>query len=444
MATSTLKLDDIDFLHALGDLSFIWKPSQVQEEAVKKSYATLQELLSSDQKIYGIHTHYGAQVKSGYNGDLSTHQLELLRYLKVGVGEFLPQTVVRRALRLQSIKVAYGLSGINPETFKRLLMLSNEKELPKVPRHGSLGASGDLIPMAHAISPLFGNHSPSARDVLGLVNTNAMMASLAIENWQKARTLVLRALEISSVILFSCQIGRQTFEMFQHEPIRSQKKAQARVADLLLKAFDRLDSHLEKKVGLNLLQQQAPYSFRCLPQIMGTLFKQLDMARALIVEEALGCSDNPILLESGSYHGGLFFASDLAVSADLVQDIIGRVAELIDRQILLLMDRRANGGLEDNLAVDGKSHLKGLHQLVSSLCQRVRALGASCRELSFSCESHNQDMVPCAMEGWNLVSDQLLILNEILLVANFCAKRAYNLRVGKEVEPLEALKEKKE
>ena len=175
-----------------------------QWKRVSLSYEAVLNMMKQDQvKVYGIHTGYGANVVSGKDpNNWRTTQSDLLDYLQVGVGDPLPESVVRRGLRLQLLKTAEGHSGIHPQTVERLVKLCNEPTLPSVPSRGSLGASGDLIPMAHAIGAIFDSHPPMGpRDVIGLVNTNSLMASYAIEQWQRVRRLFSTTHEIVALTM---------------------------------------------------------------------------------------------------------------------------------------------------------------------------------------------------------------------------------------------------
>lgn len=406
--------------------------SDVAKKQQVASYQQLQQKILSGETFYGTHTHFGAQFCRSANENFSDHQRSLLRYLQVGTGSPLNSSVVRRALRLQLLKIVQGYSGVSPLTFEKLLNLSNQKQLPDVPSQGSLGASGDLIPMAHAIHPIFENHAPAERDVLALVNTNAMMASLAIETLSQFEKFMPSFLQMQSALWQVMQVSLDPLQLLTKQPFCLQHPYQAKVAHQLLGYMHNIP--IQKPFVL-----QSRYSMRCLPQILGTALRQLEAAKICIEEQSLAISDNPVMVDGQVYHGGLFYASDLAYSSDLLQDVIGRISECVDRQVLLLMDPELNGGLPHNLECDGASHCKGLHQLISSLCQRLRARSAPCRLMSFSCESNNQDVVPCSMEGWNGTYEQLQIFETLLQAANFCVIRAQKIRHGEEnIPPLES------
>lgn len=384
--------------------------------------------------IYGVHSGFGSNVDSARDPlAWQASQAELLQYLQVGVGEPLAPTVVRRALRLQVSKVAQGYSGIHPETFQRLVTLTEAAGLPPVPCFGSLGASGDLIPMAHAVAPLFEDRGPlGPRDVIGLVNTNAMMSSLALECLFEVRSLWRLACSITAATSLGLAAVLDPFNPDILE-INDRQAGVYRAGAAICRA--RAD--LERKLGLppttSSTTIQERYSIRCAPQILGNLTENLDFATTRILAEALSVADNPLVLRAGMWHGGLFYAAGLATAADLMADAVARVAEMADRQVLLLVGVDTNHGLPENLGAPGFCHVKGVHQLISALNQSLRASAVPSRLLSFSCEGNNQDVVPCAMAALLRVHESAAIARRALNAAAFCAERAVHLRHGREL-----------
>ena len=406
-------------------------PLQVSDEdlaRVEKAYRYLdREVLGrGDIVVYGLHTGYGENERTRVDPKDWRHtQANLLEYLQVGVGEPLPEPVVRRALKLQAIKVAYGVSAIHPETYRALLALANDDTLPPVPRKGSLGASGDLIPMAHAVAPLFAEGPRGPRDVIGLVNTNSIMAAWAIELDHRTRQLLEFGFQV--VALVSIAVGASAEHFSEGLKHRSVHDSYARAGEVLLALRNKYLSATLVTEGKKSLHQ-ARYSIRCAPQILGYCLDTLDICRDKIRSEALAIADNPLMLSSGPWHGGLFYAIGLSSAAESMQEIAHRLAEMLDRQVLILMDHRLNGGLPDNLSVASDSHCKGIHQLLSALLQEIKARSVPVRQMSFSCEGNNQDLVPCSMTALNNLNDQLNTLEEIIRGAMFCALRAAVMR----------------
>lgn len=392
----------------------------------------LHHLQDGKSPIYGVHSGFGSNVASPRDPQSwRATQAELLQYLQVGVGDPLPESVVRRALRLQILKVAKGYSGVHPDTFRDLVTLSADSNLPPVPCFGSLGASGDLVPMAHAVAPLFAERGPRGpRDVIGLVNTNAMMSSLAIECLTDVQLLWRLACSITAAT--SLGLGA-TVEPFDPTilALNERQEGIGRAGAAICAARAQLETSLALAATVSSDCIQERYSVRCAPQILGNIAENLDFAAVRITAEAVSVADNPIVLPGAMWHGGLFYAAGLATAADLMADAAARLAEMVDRQVLLLVGVDTNHGLPENLAAPGFCHVKGLHQLISALNQSLRASAVPSRLLSFSCEGNNQDVVPCAMAALLRVRESAGIARRALNAASFCAERAVHLRHGR-------------
>lgn len=409
---------------------------------IDKSCNRLINLVESDNvKIYGIHTGYGSDVLTKRaSSTWMQNQIELLHYLTVGVGPELPDSVVRRALRLQIRKVSKGHSGIHPETVRRLMALSNSETLPKVPIYGSLGASGDLIPMAHAIAPVFTGYEPKGpRDVIGLVNTNSVMSSYAIEAWQKINELMKYSQRILALVMRSVNASADSVSS-QVADLRSANEGYQIVSAFVRKELNGLaDVASENKKWL-----QPRYSIRCAPMVLGNALDLLNFAKDKIMADAESVADNPLLFFDGEItdvmHAGLFYAAGTASAADLMNDAVAKICEMHDRQILILMDPALSEGLPENLKTEDGGHCKGIHQLTSALNQQIRALSVPSRNLSFSSEGNNQDIVPCAMAALNQLNSAVELSDQVIRAAAFTALRAYLLRESKALPDLIKLK----
>jgi histidine ammonia-lyase/tyrosine ammonia-lyase len=411
---------------------------------VRKSYESLKQILKSNsQSIYGLHTGYGSNVTDSVSdSDWKNHQVHLLNYLCVGQGPVFEARVVRRALKLQAYKVGLGFSGVHPETYELLIQLSNSTNLPTVPIWGSLGASGDLIPMAHAVAPLFSGRDPqSPRDVIALVNTNSMMASYAIEIAEATKKFLKSAHKITGLVGWA--LGVQSEDQ---SPWSLETQEELQWAHRSAQEIKNQTAHFTNTRKLifsgkrsSLIPTQEKYSIRCAPQIFCNAQENLEFSISKIFREALSVADNPLIPKCSQdrvAHGGLFYTSNLATASDLMSDILFRIGETLDRQILILMDPQTSHGLPTNLQISQYDHCKGLHQLVSSLVQILRSKSTPSRNLSFSCEGNNQDVVPCSMNALHLVSENLGVCKSIMEAADFIAERACYLAAEKEV-PLE-------
>lgn len=433
--------ESIAWIHRLGSADVKFSPGVGEMSRVKASYETWTQILRrGGPQVYGVHTGYGADVSSVKEpARWHENQSELLDYLRVGVGDpFLP-SVVRRALRLQAWKTAQGYSGIHPDTYLALCELSNQEALPKVPKHGSLGASGDLVPMAHAIAPIFDGSGPRGpRDVIGLVNTNSMMASFAVELHSACSRVVNEAIAATANAALALGEIREPFEPAGHAVNPAKPHVQIAAAGVLAAQRSKRERRgwsAECATPRSFAVLQERYSIRCSPQVLGNCMWNLESASERIVCEALSIADNPIALGEHPWHGGHFYAAGIATASDLMADAVARACELLDRQCLILMDPVTSHGLPENLAFSGTGHTKGIHQLLSSLNQSIRAHAVPSRGLSFSCEGNNQDVVPAAMAALISLESMLQLAQHVVRASIFVSDRAAHLRWNGSVPP---------
>jgi len=428
-------------LHALGDASQPMVAAPEAMAAAQRSHAALLAFLSEhpERRIYGIHTYYGADIENPRDpADWQRQQEELLRYLHVGLGAPLPGRVVRRALRIQARKALQGCSAVHPETIEGLITLSNGAALPLVPCYGSLGASGDLVPMAHAIAPVIhGLGVKGPRDVLGLVNTNAMMSALAVELFAETLALLEGACRVTALASLAlgldeefCAGGTLAINPAHHRN---------REAGMMIAGARRQFLARHGALPLAPSGDSAPqprYSIRCAPQVFGNALSQLHFAAERISAEALSVSDNPIIADADSggaiaiAHGGLFYTAGLATAADQMLDVVCKCAEVLNRQTFLLVDPAQSGGLPRNLETAPGDHVKGIHQLVNALEQSLRAGGVPARNMTAPAEGYNQDIVPGSMAALLNLGERIGIARELTRGAAFIAERGARLRHG--------------
>ncbi len=418
-------------------------PSPRQEppvhlEAVRASYDRLRQVLELDQgSIYGLHTGFGRNIDDDIEPkQWRQHQNELLDYLCVGVGPHLAENIVRRALWIQVSKFSKGLSAIHPETYLALRSYCQAARLPLVPCYGSLGASGDLIPMAHAVREFFHEQGVQGpRDVLATVNTNAMMAAYATECWQRLQKQLRSMFVIGSLTSLALGVRDEAFAPEGLDPTTTQPQM-TDIGRYLRLIRQRLLSFTGSTELEGPFPIQERYSVRCMPQILNSLMTKTERAAASICQDATTVSDNPIILtgeQARIWHGGHFYAQGIADASDLMIDACQQLIELIDRQVLLLVTPDTNHGLPTNLAYHGFSHVKGIHQLISALRQQARTLSTRSNQLGFTCESYNQDMVPASMASLNACWQLITLTEEVTRAGTYCADRAFQLRYEQEL-----------
>jgi histidine ammonia-lyase len=429
----------IEDLYALGDISVNFAASADEMARAQHSFAALLEFLEKhpERRVYGIHTYYGADIEDPRNpADWQRQQEELLQYLHVGVGDPLPNPVVRRALRIQVKKSLQGYSAIHPDTIAGLIALSNGTDLPSVPCYGSLGASGDLVPMAHAIAPVIraaGVRGP--RDVLGLVNTNAMMSALAVELFANTLELFDSACRVTGLASLALGLDDEFCAggTLVINPAHYRNREAGAIITRARAQF--LAQYQDTPITPDADSAPQPrYSIRCAPQVFGNALAQLHFAAERICAEALSVSDNPIIDSDDDpvtiAHGGLFYTAGLATAADQLLDVVCKCAEVLNRQTFLLVDPAQSGGLPRNLECAPGDHVKGIHQLVNALEQSLKAGGVPARNMTSPAEGYNQDIVPGSMAALLNLNDRIAVARDLTRGACFIAERAALLRQG--------------
>jgi histidine ammonia-lyase len=334
---------------------------------VQASVAALRTLLGRHEPVYGINTGFGQLAQTRIDDD---HLLELQRNLvlshSAGVGEPLPAPVVRLILLTKAASLAQGYSGVRREVIEALLALLNADVLPVIPAKGSVGASGDLAPLAHMAGVLLGlgetwvqgQRLPAAegltragvqplvlgpKEGLALLNGTQASTALALAG-HAAIGRVLRAAVVAGSLTVDAVLGSDAPFDARIHAVRGQR-GQAEVA-ACYRALHRdsalRDSHRDcEKV-------QDPYCIRCQPQVMGACLDQLRAAHGVLLAEANGVSDNPLIFagpdgEAEALSGGNFHAEPVAFAADNLALAVAEIGALAERRIAMLMDSHLSG-----------------------------------------------------------------------------------------------------
>jgi histidine ammonia-lyase len=328
----------------------------------------------SDEHTYGVNTGFGRFVSREIPEELTEElQLRLLRSHACGVGEAYPDEVVRAAMLLRANALAKGNSGARIETVELLIECLNRGVLPQVPARGSVGASGDLAPLAHLALPLVGEGRAwfggelldgaealkraglepvrlVAKEGLSLINGTQFMAS------QGALALV-RALRVAHAADCACALSlealqgsRTSFipEVHALRPLRGQA-ASARNVIRLLEGSAIIEAHRWcDKV-------QDAYSLRCAPQVHGASRDLLDYVEYTVSTELNSATDNPLVLveqqqlvSAGNFHG-----QSLAFALDALAMAVAEFASISERRVERLVNPNLNDGLPAFLTTDG-------------------------------------------------------------------------------------------
>jgi len=338
------------------------KIGESARQRIDASNQRIAEVLQSGDQVYGVNTGFGllANVRVSKN-ELDHLQDNLIRSHAVGVGEYLPENVVRLVMLMKIKALAEGHSGVRASLVEALCGLVNNGIHPLIPRKGSVGASGDLAPLAHMSLALLGegdvqvqgNIVPAAdalatagldavrlapKEGLALLNGTQVSTAIALAAAFRTENLLAAALTAGAMSTDAIKGSDSPFDPRIHE-IRGHQ-GQKDVAATLRELLDGSDiraSHIDCD------RVQDPYSIRCQPQVMGACLDVLRHVCSVLEIEANAVTDNPLVFEDGVLSGGNFHAEPVAFAADHLALSIAEIGALSERRIALLVDPHMSG-----------------------------------------------------------------------------------------------------
>jgi histidine ammonia-lyase len=326
------------------------------------------------EHTYGVNTGFGRFVSRSIPDELTEElQVRLLRSHACGVGEPYPDEIVRAALLLRANALAKGTSGARVELVEALLACLNGAVLPYVPSRGSVGASGDLAPLAHLALPLIGEGSAwydgelldgrdalaaaglepirlAAKEGLSLINGTQFMAAFGALGLVRARRLAQAADLACALSLEALQGSRTSFMPQIHtlRPLRGQADSAANVLRLLEgSAINEAHKWCDKV--------QDAYSLRCAPQVHGAARDLLDYVDYTVSVELNAATDNPLVLveEETLVSNGNFHGQPLAFALDALAMAVSELASISERRLERLVNPNLSDGLPAFLTTDG-------------------------------------------------------------------------------------------
>jgi histidine ammonia-lyase len=331
---------------------------------IDQSTQTVRDIISSERTVYGINTGFGLLArKSIPTESLATLQRNLILSHCTGTGPLLDDASVGLIMVLKIGSLARGFSGITRQVIDALLALYNARVFPCIPSQGSVGASGDLAPLAHMSSILIGvgevryeGRTLSAveglaiagltpmtlgpKEGLALINGTQVSTALALRGLFAAEKLFSAAVVAGSLSVDALKGSDVPFDA-RIQAVRGQP-GQIDVASFyreLLASSEIRDSHRDCK------RVQDPYSLRCQPQVMGACLDHLRFAAGVFLREANAVSDNPLVFsaEGDVLSGGNFHAEPVAMAADVLALAISEIGALSERRIAQLVDPALSG-----------------------------------------------------------------------------------------------------
>jgi histidine ammonia-lyase len=378
-------------------------PVKLAETATSRlieSHRVLEQAIGNEEIIYGVNTGFGSLSQQRIEGvQLRELQKNLLRSHAAGVGDLLPEEIVRAMLLLLAASLARGLSGVRPIVVERIVDLLNAGISPVVPSVGSVGASGDLAPLAHAALVLIGEGEATfrgqrltghealraaglepleleAKEGLALINGTHLMAGVAALVLADVERVFDAALSAAAMSIDACR-GTDAFLDARVHAARGQA-GQIEVASRLLRSIEGsqiVPSHLH-----NDPRAQDPYSLRCSPPVLGAALDAIRFTRRIVENELGAVTDNPLVFSPDPAHNhqfvsaGNFHGMPLAIALDALIIALSHVAGIAERRVYYIL---AASNVENHLNPQ-LSPVPGLH---SGLMITQYVAAACCNEI---------------------------------------------------------------
>lgn len=331
---------------------------------VEESAASVGRLLASGKAIYGINTGFGLLAQTRIPADrLGELQRNLVLSHCAGVGKPLDESVVRLVLALKIASLGRGHSGVRPEVVEMLETLLAAGALPAIPSKGSVGASGDLAPLAHMTAALMGLGEmhwrgatkpagevlqglglaplePGPKEGLALLNGTQVSTALALAALLHADRLFAAAILAGAMSVDALMGSTVPFDPRIHEA--RGHKGQIEVATVLRRL---LEGSAINAAHAACDKVQDPYSLRCQPQVMGAVRDVLRMVAGTLVTEANAATDNPLIFagDDSALSGGNFHAEPVAFAADMLANAVAEIAAVSERRTAILVDPKMSG-----------------------------------------------------------------------------------------------------
>lgn len=411
-----LQIEDIADI-ANGKAQAILSTDPKFRAAIARGADFLDRLLREEGIIYGVTTGYGDSctvvVPPELIAELPHH---LFTYHGCGLGAYLTPAQTRAVMATRLASLSKGFSGVSVELLEQIARLLDAGLLPLIPSEGSVGASGDLTPLSYLAAVLCGEREvwrdgvqvPAEqalreagiaplrlrpKEGLAIMNGTAVMTALACLAYDRAAYLTKLTTRITAMASFALDGNAHHFDetLFSVKPHAGMQQVASWLRqDLQCEQTERNGKRLQDR-----------YSIRCAPHVIGVLADALPFFRQSIENELNSANDNPIIDAEGErvLHGGHFYGGHIAFAMDGMKTAVANLADLLDRQMALLVDSRYNHGLPPNLSgAEGPraaiNHgLKALQISASAWTAEALKLTMPASVFSRSTECHNQDKV---------------------------------------------------
>ena len=441
-----LTIEDVARIARAGEPVSI---SQGARLRIARGRRRLQELLEQGERIYGVNTGIGGNAGISLAPEaMERLQHNLMFELSCATGAPLPTDVVRAATLLRIATFLGGASAVRTELVDALAELLNYGVTPVVPRYGSVGASGDLMPSAYIARVLLGEGEAefkgqrmSAADALksagvgairfapkeglALINGTTVMTAVASLVWLDASRVLRALLGAVALAIEALHAPELPFAAWVHE--QKGHPGQIAVAGFLRELLE--DSLYTRESG-----GQACYSLRCVPQGLGQVWEALENSRATVEREINSANDNPLIdPDTGTlYKAGNFYGGHIARLLDTWKLDFAAMANWGNSVMALLVDDRFSGGLPANLTPEPgvNSGYKGVQLSITALTCAVRQMAGPSSIHSLPTEQYNQDIVSLGMHAAVTAMDSIDCVRNLTAMLLMAAAQAVDLRGG--------------
>ena len=421
-------------------------------DRMRVSRATVERLAAGDEPVYAVNTGFGYLSNARIpHGDLAQLQQNLLRSHACGVGEPLADETVRAMMLIRANVLAKGLSGIRPVIAERLCDLLNRGVTPVVPSRGSVGASGDLAPLAHMGLVLIGEGEAEvgtgserrrlpgaealraaglealhleAKEGISLINGTQAMLAIGCLELAAAETLADSADVICAMTLDALRGTPRAFDPRLHavRPHPGQVESAARLRQLL-EGSEIRQSHIACR------RVQDAYSLRCAPQVHGAVRDSLAEARRVFAIELNAATDNPLVLDDEIVSGGNFHGEPLAFQLDYLAVALTALAGISERRIDRLVNPALNEELPPFLAGHPglESGLMMAQVTAAALVGENRVLSHPASSGSITTSGNKEDFVSMGMTSALKYKNIVRNTRAVLAIEALSASRALDL-----------------
>jgi histidine ammonia-lyase len=431
-------------------------------DRVAANRAVLEEILSSGTPVYGISTGFGALVSNTVAPELQRHlQVNLLRSHAAGTGPDLPAEVVRAAMAVRANGLLLGHSGTRPVVIERVVALLNAGLVPRVPRTGSLGASGDLAPSAHAFLPLLGEgevFTPDGRllggadalsaaglepleleskEGLALINGTHFMSAIGALLSGRVQRLLDAIDLVTAATIEALRGALPAFDARVHRlrPLHGQAASAANISAALAGS--------SRIAGPASSRLQDAYSLRCAAQVHGAAREGWRFFSELVHADLNAVTDNPLVFEdppevisAGNFHG-----QALALAFDTLRLTLADLGSISERRTFRLLSPTLNGRLPEFLTRDAgtSSGYMVAQYTAAALVAELRALAHPVSVDSIPTSDNQEDHVSMGMTAAVMALEAVDRLERVVAIELLCACQAIDCDPGEPGERVAAL-----